>query len=209
MSSSRFEYQRSALQRIGVDTAKVVGSDKMPFIRSDEIFYVTLGCLLPPDKWVIEWLRTKMLMRQNHSRQMIFISRSKANYRRLMCEVELLEKLPSDFLVLHLEKMSLDEQIEAFQSASVVISPHGAGLTNLTWCAPGTKVIELFSSKYKSVCYWMTSNHLALQYGYAIGDVAPGETDSGVAIMNQSALGQDIYFNNVDKLAQNILYFIH
>jgi capsular polysaccharide biosynthesis protein len=33
--------------------------------------------------------------------------------------------------------------IEQFAAAAVVIAPHGAGLANLVFCAPGTTVIEL------------------------------------------------------------------
>ena len=38
----------------------------------------------------------------------------------------------------------LAEQIEAFRNARIVLSPHGAGLTNILFCRPNTTLIEIF-----------------------------------------------------------------
>ena len=43
----------------------------------------------------------------------------------------------------HTALQSVREQIRMFRSAKVVISPHGAGLSNILFCQPGTTVIEL------------------------------------------------------------------
>ena len=42
-----------------------------------------------------------------------------------------------------LENLSIREQIKTFAEASHVLAAHGAGLVNLLWCQPGTKVIEI------------------------------------------------------------------
>ena len=43
---------------------------------------------------------------------------------------------------------SLDEQINIFNQAEIIVAPHGAGLTNVVWCNPGTVVYELFCDQY-------------------------------------------------------------
>jgi len=43
--------------------------------------------------------------------------------------------------------MSVLEQIELFSNADVVIGTHGAGLANILFCKPNTKVIEIFQAR--------------------------------------------------------------
>jgi capsular polysaccharide biosynthesis protein len=56
-------------------------------------------------------------------------------------------------------------QILLFQSAEFVISPHGAGLANLLFCEPGTKVIELMPSVEVRPFFWLISEKLGLVHG--------------------------------------------
>jgi capsular polysaccharide biosynthesis protein len=73
-----------------------------------------------------------------------------------------------------LESMSVIEQAALFSQAEIIIAPHGSGLTNLIFCQPNTKVIELFSPNYVYHCYWWISNLVELDYYYYIGETFPG-----------------------------------
>jgi capsular polysaccharide biosynthesis protein len=42
-----------------------------------------------------------------------------------------------------LEEITLEEQISADQGAEIVIGAHGAGLTNIIFCNPGAKVLQI------------------------------------------------------------------
>lgn len=44
------------------------------------------------------------------------------------------------------EELSIDQQIESFRSASVIIGCSGAGLANAIYCRPGTPIIEMLPS---------------------------------------------------------------
>ncbi|MGA2117475.1 MAG: glycosyltransferase 61 family protein [Bryobacteraceae bacterium] len=70
-----------------------------------------------------------------------------------------------DFETVYLEGMSMRAQILLFQSAEFVISPHGAGLANLLFCEPGTKVIELMPSVEVRPFFWLISEKLGLVHG--------------------------------------------
>jgi capsular polysaccharide biosynthesis protein len=70
-----------------------------------------------------------------------------------------------DFETVYLEGMSMVDQILLFQSAEFIISPHGAGLANLLFCEPGTKVIELMPSVEIRSFFWLISEKLNLVYG--------------------------------------------
>ena len=67
------------------------------------------------------------------------------------------------------------KQIETFANAEIVIGVHGAGIANLLWCRPNTKVIEIFHPKFAPWCYAILANQLNMDY-YCIGR-NPGSMD--------------------------------
>lgn len=74
----------------------------------------------------------------------IFISRSQATVRKIVNELALSNLLKNyGFEIVHLEKMAVKEQASLFNQAKVIVGPHGSGFTNLIFCKPGTKVIEI------------------------------------------------------------------
>ena len=67
-------------------------------------------------------------------------------------------------------KLSIQEQAEIFGSADVVVGAHGAALTNLAFCQPGTRVVELFSPHYVNPCYRDLCVAAGLRHAAVIGD---------------------------------------
>ena len=100
----------------------------------------------------------------------LYISRSKARYRRVQNEEAVIQCLSKfGFTPVWLEEYDFATQIALFSGAEVIISPHGAGLTNLIWCNLGTKVLEVFSPNYVNPCFWTIANQVGLEYFYIIG----------------------------------------
>jgi glycosyltransferase involved in cell wall biosynthesis len=85
----------------------------------------------------------------------------------------LLSKL--GFETVYLEGMSIMDQIVLFQNAEFVISPHGAGLSNLLFCDPGTKVIELMPAAEMRPYFWLISEKLGLVHGMLFCAAANGK----------------------------------
>jgi capsular polysaccharide biosynthesis protein len=119
------------------------------------------------------FLRSHFLSGQNNAatrKLRLYISRAGAGSRRVCNETAVVEQLlPCGFQIIKPEQLSLAEQVRVFSSAEIVIAPHGGGLTNLVFCAPGTIVIEFFSPAYVNVCYWALSNLGQLRYYYLLG----------------------------------------
>lgn len=66
--------------------------------------------------------------------------------RALINQTEIGERLVAlGFKIVDASAMDLNEQIQAFRAASVVVAPTGAQLTNIVWCRPGTQVWVLAS----------------------------------------------------------------
>lgn len=72
------------------------------------------------------------------------------------------------------------EQIARFRAARTVVAVHGAGLTNLIFCAPGTRVIEIFPENFVKSPYWWICRQLGLVHIPVIG--GPGDYDQNFAV---------------------------
>jgi hypothetical protein len=77
-------------------------------------------------------------------RPRIYVSRGKAASRRVLNESEIEPLLKRhDFQVVLMEDIPFKQQVEICAKANVLIGPHGAGLTNLLYCAPNSKIGEI------------------------------------------------------------------
>ena len=94
----------------------------------------------------------------------IYIRREDANYRVILNEADLIDKLKKNgFYVINTSQYEILDQISFFLNAKVVLSPYGSGLTNIVFCNPGTKVYEIgpnsshlydqrLSKRYENLC---------------------------------------------------------
>jgi capsular polysaccharide biosynthesis protein len=124
---------------------------------------------VPP--WAIDFLRSQLMSAPARAAEKrIYLSRAKASGRKILNEEEIWPFLSRrGFQRVILEEMSLVDQIALFSRAEAVVAPHGAGLTNLVWCAPETKVVEIFSPLYVNLCYWAIATLLHADYYYLLG----------------------------------------
>lgn len=95
--------------------------------------------------------------------------------RTIINEAEILNILePLNFQIVHPEKLTVSEQARLFADAEFIVGPHGAGFTNIVFCKPGTKVIDMFAPQWINPCYWILADALNLNYGYIIGEKNEG-----------------------------------
>jgi capsular polysaccharide biosynthesis protein len=73
----------------------------------------------------------------------LFLQRPTGSSRQIVNADEFLQRFPF-FEVFYAEHHSVQEQMDHFANAKVVVAAHGAGLANLTFMAPQAKVIELY-----------------------------------------------------------------
>ncbi len=171
-------YQKETLNTLGIPEHKILESRCNLHITADKLIvpsisYDGAGAV---SKWKCDSLKQAFLSVQQPIKtdysERIYISREKASYRRIVNDEEVMSFLEKfGFRSVKLETMSVAEQAACLAAAKVVVAPHGAGLTNLVFCTPGTKVIEIFSPIYVPSCYWMISNLCGLEHYYLIGDL--------------------------------------
>ena len=103
----------------------------------------------------------------------IIALRPGAKTRRMINSDELLLALKG-WETVTLENMTIKEQFKTFAEATHILAAHGAGLINLLWCKPDTKVIEIQDPKmlHKKV-YPLLSHHLGLKHEIYLADTVP------------------------------------
>lgn len=109
------------------------------------------GC---PDPLGVPWLRQAFLTGpQPEQHRFIHVERHAAT--RALTNAGAVREIFADhgWETLDPGSLTLDEQIARFREARAVAGVHGAALTNLLWCAPGTRVIEFMPSRRRNGCY--------------------------------------------------------
>jgi capsular polysaccharide biosynthesis protein len=95
--------------------------------------------------------------------KLIYIRRPAA--RRVDNAAEIEEAVTKlGFTVHEMKGLSAAEQITLFRGAAFVIAPHGADLSNLLFCAPGTRVIELSPDVHFRYFFAQVSDKLGLSH---------------------------------------------
>lgn len=98
----------------------------------------------------------------------LYVSRKNATRRKVVNEDDVMLTLSHfGFKTVLLEDLCLDEQIAIMHNASAVVSIHGAGLTNIIFCQPGTNVLELcLENQTLDKCFFNLANAMDLNYYY-------------------------------------------
>lgn len=181
-------YQQQLLGMIGLDGVPSIEPHKHSAVRASTLLVPSIPNLeLMAPHWTTTWLRTNLPPKELHGRpRRLYITRGNVrNTRRLTNEPELLEKLaPLGFTVFDPGAHSVQEQIDHFSAAEVIVAPHGAALSNLVFCSPGVRVLELFAPKYVNPCYWAIADNIeGSTYRYVVcgeDPRGPGKPMQGV-----------------------------
>ncbi len=109
------------------------------------------------------------LMEQIKPFRKIYISRRKATRRKIVNQDDLSILLSSyDFETVFLEDYTIEHQIKLLYETQCVIAPHGAGLTNILFMQPETKVIELKAHNNDYWCFFSMARLAKLHYSYLL-----------------------------------------
>jgi capsular polysaccharide biosynthesis protein len=173
-------FQRQSMEALGIDRARIIETSNVHYLRARELIVPSIpiggGCYWP---WMCDFLRATFL-RKNAGRKVgalgrrVYISRGLASYRRVLNEVDVIQLLRGHgFEEISFEQLSMFEQAEFMASCEAVVAPHGAGLSNIVFCSPGTKIIEIFSPELVAGYFWKLSNQMDLDYYYILGKGLP------------------------------------
>ena len=108
----------------------------------------------------------------------------------LQNETEVIEALAKfGFRTIDPQTLSLDEQIATFAKCGFMVSPHGAGLTNMIFRrgAP-MNVVEIFNFNLINDCYEIVAGQHGFHYTALCCDEVIGKPTSGNALVDVDKL---------------------
>lgn len=163
MSPFTNKFQRDSLQLFC--NIKNVYAENYTY-RIDKLFLpFQTTRLLMPKKFVFEFLTQNIKFTNSEVKNKIYITRDKKFKRSILNEKEIIQILQSrGYLIYSLEDISFSNQVDIFKNASVIISAHGSGLTNIVFCDPGTSILEIYGPGCGERCFARISNHAMLKY---------------------------------------------
>jgi hypothetical protein len=175
-------YQRQLLELAGIDGRHIQPRRGLT-VRADRLLVPSnpnWALDAPPDS--VAWLRDRLRpSRATGTRSRLYLTRGNAPHTRRYCEEEELwpELERRGFTRIDPGTLSVQAQIDTFAEAEVVVAPHGAGLTNVTFSPPDVRVVEMFAANYVHLGLWSICEALGAQYHYLVAD-GPSTTNSGV-----------------------------
>ena len=175
------KWQIKIFNILGINKKKLLSSKKYKHILADEIYavdhpwynkgYVQKNCQKIP-KWIVHKNRKIFFNNlkniiKNKSKKKIFLDRSTSKYNH--CQIKNLNDikklmLEKKFKIFKPEFLSFEKQIDLFKNSSIIIGAHGAALSNIIFCKPGTKIIEIIPADHPNRKAERVSKILKLKY---------------------------------------------
>ena len=156
------KYQQETLDLLSIPRLKRLSSIKYRHLACKEIISTDHPYVIKNNAteeiqnvpmWIIIWLRKIFLKNietteNNNLPKKIYIDRSDATsnqsfMRKIINDDEIKEELDKvGIKSVKLGNLNFKKQVEIFHNADTIIGLHGGGFANLTFCKPGTKVLE-------------------------------------------------------------------
>lgn len=156
-------FESETLELLGVPASAVLDTRPVRRVHTQKLDYVLL-----PGWYQVQaaaaLLRSRLLDKAAPGQgKRLYLAR--AGRRKCLDEQKVFSALRQrGFLFVEDKPRSLPEQIGLFRNAEAIVTPHGAALTNLLWCEPGTLVVELFGPNYQPPYYENLSQFRGLDY---------------------------------------------
>ena len=171
-------FQKQTLSILNIEEDKILNSDLYRHIQASELIVVDhpwyhKGFILDQveflPSWIIHWLKDVYLKyaKKFDNNEKIYIDRteSKFNHCQIQNDNEIFNFLKEQgFSKYKVGELSFFEQIYLFNNAKIIIGAHGAAFTNLAFCKPNTKIIEIRPSTQSNNNYKRISQISNLNY---------------------------------------------
>jgi capsular polysaccharide biosynthesis protein/tetratricopeptide (TPR) repeat protein len=152
-------FQRECFERVGIPRDRLLMVPMPSIIQCPEL----VAPLAASDRQRLhpsaaKWLRDTFLgPSPTFSGKRLYVSRRDAALRRLVNEEELIAELRKfDFELVVPGQMTVEEQARTFAQATIIVGPHGSGLTNIVFAPPEASVIELIAGRLQRRSFMAT-----------------------------------------------------
>lgn len=159
-----------SLELLGLEYRDIILMKENELYKAENLYFVTkLSRTGQMHDEIMQEINQRFIESKKPGKKKIYISRGKAQFRKIVNEKELITLLRDNgFEILYGEDFSLAEQIDIFSSCQTLLGIHGAGLTNCLFMHPGGNVVELRKNEV-NVGYWFLADSLKHNYYYYNG----------------------------------------
>lgn len=156
-------WQQESLTALGVSLDRVIQPHATLHIEADELLVPSLNQAQAIRPMADGLARGLGMIDRAAATRSIFIERSNSRLPRNAADFATWRRQHA-FEDHRLEEMPLARQVALFREASVVMAAHGAGLSHIIHCRPGTRVIELMPQGVDRPCYSHLSQLIGLRH---------------------------------------------
>ena len=174
----KHSFQYETLKILGIPTHKILSDKKNRHLEAETLIVTDHPWhkegnihdeMMNIPEWIVSWLRQKFLNHAEYKNlnNRVYIDRSDSlfNHCKIINSDEVWEVLKKNgFTKVKLTEMNFRNQIGLFNSANIIVSAHGAGLTNIIFSNPNTKIIELAPENYPNKFFQRVSKINNLSY---------------------------------------------
>ncbi|MBS1302164.1 glycosyltransferase family 61 protein [Loktanella sp. SALINAS62] len=168
--------QEASLRMLGVAPERFARYDESRPLRVKKLTIAQTDRFRPE---LLRTVRAEMappLPKSDRTRR-VYVSRARARFRNLLNEEELMPMLTArGFERVFLEDLDFAAQVDLMRHAEAVVAPHGAGLTNVMFCAEGTHVVEIASPNFPNPNFYAVASAMGHPY-YLIGAKEHGDVE--------------------------------
>ena len=163
---------------LNINKKKLIDSKKYQHIKGDLIIAASHPWYFKGDfqsetknipEWIIKYNRNKFLplAKKFDNNTKVFLDRSSSSYNH--CQIKNNDEIidffkRKGFTIYNPEKLSIQQQVYLFNQASIIVGAHGAAFTNIIFCKPSTKIIEIIPKSHPSKKCERISKILKLNY---------------------------------------------
>lgn len=179
ITSASSPLQAATARAAGLPPFRILDPSRRWRVRPDELAAGTYpesdGVCRPSRVAFVRRLLLSLEDRSAPPADRVFITRPPGAPRRLTCEDELTARLASDgWVIARLEDLDVGTQVRLFTQARIVAGAHGAGLSNIACCLPGTLGVEIQPATDPRPHYRALARSAALDYRCIVAAGNPG-----------------------------------
>lgn len=202
VGDSMERYEREYFSLLAIEPQRIVPLGQQEAVLFDRLVVPYPPALGADDASALlpQWARRRLAPTSGATDRdlKLYVSRAKAQRRRISNEDELLQwLLPQGFTVVHLEDLSVAQQIQMFARASHLVGANGAGFTNMIFMAPGARITMFTNRHLPDFAQKLFFHELANACGHTMA-VVPGEPHE---FSTNRALDADVRINLADLQA--------
>jgi capsular polysaccharide biosynthesis protein len=172
-----WRFVQQTLAPLGIRPEQLIDVTTHRHLRAERLLVTSpvRGTGAHTPEWACDFLRRRFLppdpalVTAHQFSPYVYISRRDAEARHVLNEAAVEELLrPYGFRTYTLSQLSFAEKVTLFAGARAVISPVGAGLSNLAFCAPGTSLLELLPQGFVVPDFMELAYRLDLRYDWLV-----------------------------------------